>query len=106
MIGYISRGYNPNATGELDMYPWRFTGETSGWSETQTLIVSAPMSPSTKDAPPSQNSTATPDQSGFQNAASLNLDWAQFAALALLGAVVVLLVIVVVHLRRRKSKVN
>ncbi len=39
MIGYIHRGYNPNHTSQLDMYPYVFTGETSGWSNTQTIIL-------------------------------------------------------------------
>jgi hypothetical protein len=40
MIGYIHRGYNPNHTSQLDMYPYVFTGETSGWSNTQTITLS------------------------------------------------------------------
>jgi hypothetical protein len=39
MIGYVSRVYNSNATGMFDLYPWRFTGETSGWSNTQTITI-------------------------------------------------------------------
>jgi len=85
LIGYISRVNNPNATTQLEMYPYVFTGEISGWSETQTLTISAPDSITTPDTSPSQNSTA--------------------AMLTLLGVIVVLLVIVVVYLRRR-SKVN
>lgn len=40
MIGYVHRVYNPNATSQLDLYPYVFTGETSGWSETQTITIS------------------------------------------------------------------
>lgn len=39
MIGYIHREYNPNHTSQLDMYPYVFTGEKSGWSSTQTLNI-------------------------------------------------------------------
>jgi hypothetical protein len=39
MTGYVHRGYNPNATDQLQMWPWIFTGETSGWSNTQTIAI-------------------------------------------------------------------
>ena len=39
MIGYVHRIPNPEATHMLEMYPWVFTGETSGWSATQTITV-------------------------------------------------------------------
>jgi len=77
MIGYVHRDAS------ISMAPWVFTGEKSGWSETQTLTISA---------------------LGSQNVASSGLDWAQFVTLTLLGAIVVLLVIVVVYLRRRSTK--
>jgi hypothetical protein len=47
MIGYIHRGYNPNHTSQLDMYPYVFTGETSGWSNTQTIILATAQPSST-----------------------------------------------------------
>jgi len=39
MIGYVHRVYNPNATSQLEMYPYVFTGETSGWSATRTITI-------------------------------------------------------------------
>jgi hypothetical protein len=39
LAGSVHRGYNPNATDQLNMYPYVFTGETSGWSNTQTATV-------------------------------------------------------------------
>ena len=39
MIGFIHRDYNPNHTSQIDMYPYVFTGETSGWSNTQTITI-------------------------------------------------------------------
>ncbi len=72
MIGYVSRVYNPNATGPFDIYPWVFTGETSGWSNTQTLDIpvsttsledSTSQTPSSTPNPPSWTSpTSTADQ--------------------------------------------
>ena len=54
MIGYLHRVYNPNATSQLAMFPWQFTGEKSGWSETQILAI--PESPT-----PSPEPTFTPE---------------------------------------------
>lgn len=48
MIGSIHRTSNPNATNQLEMYPYVFTGEVSDWSSTQTITipVSVSVSPS------------------------------------------------------------
>jgi len=54
MIGYVSRVYNPNATSQLTMFPWQFTGEKSGWSDTQTLAIEEFQTPSPEP-------TATPE---------------------------------------------
>ena len=40
MIGQIGWGYNPNAS-QIDMYPYKFEGQTSSWSPTQTVTVPA-----------------------------------------------------------------
>jgi len=40
MTGYVYRGYDPNAVLNPSlMYPYVFAGETSGWSNTQTVII-------------------------------------------------------------------
>jgi hypothetical protein len=90
--------------GEVPYY-YSFSGESSGWSNTQTITIDGSASTTTPNTSPSQNSTGTPSQSGSENAASSSLDWAQIAALALLGVIAVLLVVAVVYLRRR-SKVK
>jgi len=54
MIGSIHRVFNPNFTGQLDMYPYVFTGEESGWSNTQAITI-----PDTS-ASASPNPTPTP----------------------------------------------
>ena len=41
MNGSIHRVFNPNATNQLEMYPYVFTGETSDWSNTQTITITA-----------------------------------------------------------------
>ena len=73
MIGYVHREYNPNSTSYLDLYPWVFTGEVSGWSETQTMTIEAsqtpspeptkspePTSPTPTSPPPTTKSSPTP----------------------------------------------
>jgi hypothetical protein len=63
MIGSIGRQFNPNATSQLDMYPYVFTGETSGWSNTQTVTLPAntPLSPNPTSSP-ATTPTQTPSQ--------------------------------------------
>jgi hypothetical protein len=39
MIGSIHRVFNPNATNQLEMYPYVFTGQMSDWSNTQTITM-------------------------------------------------------------------
>jgi heme/copper-type cytochrome/quinol oxidase subunit 2 len=51
LAGYIHRVWNPNATSQLDMYPYVFAGEESGWSTTQTITVSPIPSPSPEPTP-------------------------------------------------------
>lgn len=41
MIGIVTRGFNPNATNQIEMYPYDFNGLTSDWSNTQTVTMSA-----------------------------------------------------------------
>jgi hypothetical protein len=63
MIGYVHRVYNPNATSHLEMYPYVFTGEKSGWSETQTITLPT----ATPSSSPSPTSTPkTPETMQFE----------------------------------------
>lgn len=58
LIGYVHRGYNPNTTDPVQMWPWIFTGETSDWSSTQTITLpTSTPSPTSSPSP-----TSTPDQ--------------------------------------------
>ena len=77
LIGYVSRIYNPNATLQIDMYPWAFTGETSGWSNTQTVNVPS----NSTSASTSPNLTSTPTVPEFPTLVILPL----FALLILLS---------------------
>jgi hypothetical protein len=94
MIGYVSRVYNPNATGPFDMYPWRFTGEASGWSETQTLTIptSTPSpSPPSPTSTPNQTTDPTPEETPTPQTLQLEATIGIVIAVAVLGAGLLLL---------------
>jgi hypothetical protein len=59
LAGYIHRVWNPNATSQLDMYPYVFAGEESGWSNTQTITISPASSPSPEPPPKPEPFPAT-----------------------------------------------
>ena len=50
MIGHIERGFNSNATNQIEMYPYVFVGQTSGWSDTHTVTL-PPKVPITVSSP-------------------------------------------------------
>jgi hypothetical protein len=39
MIGHTERGFNGNATNQIEMYPYIFVGQTSDWSTTHTVTL-------------------------------------------------------------------
>jgi hypothetical protein len=41
MIGVVTRVFNPNATNQIEMYPYEFDGLTSDWSNTETVTMPA-----------------------------------------------------------------
>jgi Predicted solute binding protein len=63
MLGHIERGFNPNATNQIEMYPYVFAGEVSGWSSTQTVTV-PPKTPFSASPPSTPTYTPTPTSSG------------------------------------------
>ncbi len=94
MIGYIHREYNPNHTSQLDMYPYVFTGETSGWSPTQTLTI--PDSPSPTEFEPNFGPTSAPAHDIGELAKTL----ASVASLISIFCIIVLLL----YVKRMKRK--
>ena len=92
-----------------------FTGEASGWSNTQTITIgestpiATPTTPPSQSTPtptvsasPSQNPTATPESSSVQVGDLFGLDWER-AALIVMAVVIVFLAIALVVLLRRKA---
>jgi hypothetical protein len=64
MIGYAHRVYNSSATDISELYPWVFTGESSGWSNTLTITIPASLAPSPSPAPsiePTQSPEPQPE---------------------------------------------
>jgi hypothetical protein len=90
LIGSVNRDASQS------LAPWVFDGQTSGWSNTQTVTI------------PASAPTATPNTSTFDAGSSvlLGLDWVGIAIVALLGVVAVLLVFLFVFQRKRNMKMN
>jgi hypothetical protein len=101
LIGYVHRGYNPNATDPFQMLPWIFTGETSDWSNTQTITISESQTPSPSPLP-SQSPTATPDSQSDAN--QQGLDWTEFSLFAALGVIIALLIVIPFMCRKQTKK--
>ncbi len=113
IIGHMNRVYNPNSTNPITMWPWKFVGKSSGWSNTQTITIdestptATPTTPSpTASALPSQNPEVTPTQPITQTGLLFGLDWEK-TVLAVLALAVAILAVAVVVLWRKvtiKSK--
>ena len=102
MIGEIGREYNPNATSQLDMYPYTFHGETSDWSITKTINIPANV-PITSDSTPNPSSTlpnmgptAPPDS---------NIDLPLTLALIAFGIAIVTIIALLLYVRHLKRRV-
>ncbi len=103
LIGYGHREYDPSQTVQILMWPWVFTGQTSDWSNTQTLTIpgrSESVSP-TPTTP--ENPTATPylPEVGVPTSKG-GVDWTEIGLFAALGVIIVLFAIIVI-MRRKKN---
>ena len=102
MNGYVHRVWNPNATNQLEMLPYVFTGEESGWSNTQTITINTNdattryTSPS--PSPPTPTSTVTPG-SNSPDSSLLLITTIAFVTIAFLLIVIVFLLF---YMRKRK----
>lgn len=91
-IGYYTRTTTMTALGESHRDV--FTGETSDWSNTQTITVGANNAEVTDQGQANPNVT----QSGF--------NWTEIALFAALGVIVVLVIVVVALVRKRRGLQN
>lgn len=117
MIGYVHRIYNPEATHMLELYPWVFTGERSGWSAKQTLTVGDEAPVTTQDdtiipeEPTNDNPPTSESPSESKEQENLELTWVpkeesvkveEVAALLGIAVIFVAIAVVLVYFRVRK----
>ena len=99
MIGYVSRNYNPGATNQLEMFPWEFTGQESGWSNTQTVTI-----PGNVTASPSPTSALPTINTGPIVGTYWGLTIGEVIIIAILAVIAVLLTILITVIHGRKVK--
>jgi hypothetical protein len=102
MNGYVHRVFNPNATNQLEMYPYEFTGEESGWSNTQTITLNANDATTRYTSPspssPTPTSTVTP-VSNTPNSSLLLITTVAFVTIVFLLIVIIFLLF---YMRKRR----
>jgi len=104
--GYISREYDGSNAGPFS-FPWTFTGENSGWSNTQTITIDDDSSGTTPNNLSPQNPTAPTDQSGTHTMITqFGLDLPEIITYATLGIVFVSLVTVIAFMHRRIKRLK
>lgn len=88
-----------------------FTGETSGWSGTQTITINENTTDTTPDASSSPLPSVTPQntadfsaQSNTQDKVVFGLDWVQLVVLIALIITVIVLAIAVAYLYHKSAK--
>jgi hypothetical protein len=101
IVGHID--YEPS--GLLAGSYYKFIGETSDWSDTQTITIGENVPTVTPKASPSQNPTATARSSDTQSGVLFGLIWEQ-TALAVLCVLVVVLVVagLLVYFKKRSRQ--
>jgi hypothetical protein len=96
LIGSVHRIINGSATNILQMAPWIFEGEESGWSNTQTLTISASSSPNS-------TSPTSPDQTTERATNGTSQTW-QFESIIGTVIAVVIGAGVLVYFKKRKRQ--
>jgi hypothetical protein len=102
MNGIVHRVFNPNATNQLEMYPYEFTGEESGWSNTQTITINTDdatnLYTSSSPSSPTPTSIAT-SVSNFSNSSLLLITTIALVVIAFLLAIIISLLL---YMRKRR----
>jgi hypothetical protein len=104
MIGYVSRVYDSSATNQLEMFPWKFTGQESGWSSTQTVTLpgnAATTTPNTSSSPTQTNPTIN---TGPVVNSYGGLSLGEIIIISILAVIAVLLAILTIVMHERKKK--
>jgi hypothetical protein len=102
MNGYVHRVWSGNATNQLEMLPYVFSGEESGWSDTQTVTINTNDATALYTGSPSP--TSTPDQTPepTTNTTSQTLQLA-----AIMGAVIAVVLVyagLLVYFKKRNRQ--
>lgn len=98
MVGNITRVSNPNFTSQLDMYPYVFTGESSDWSNIQTISIPNELLSSSS----SQNPAASPDLAQNTTWLDITSGWVEIAMLTSLSVIATLLVTIIMLTRKKR----
>lgn len=98
MVGSIHRVFNPNATNQLEMYPYVFSGETSDWSNTQTITMP-------EEANSDSETTSTPTNMDTTKAHSY-VDFSLIIALIVIAVLVASITSLLLHVRRNKKSIT
>ena len=104
MIGYTSRVYNASATNQLEMYPWEFTGQQSGWSNTQTVTIPGNETSATPNTSASPTQAIPTINTGPIVTPDSGLNFAEIIVIAILAVIALLLAILLAVNHRRKVK--
>jgi hypothetical protein len=99
LIGFVHRGYNASATNQLEMFPWVFDGETSNWTNTQTLTISLNNGEATNQSQTSPNGTSIGTQT---STIQQSFGWTEvslFVAVCVIG-----LLLAIVFIRKKGNK--
>lgn len=100
LAGYVHRVSNSSATNPIEKFPWVFEGETSGWSNTQTITLTADaVTDGTSTHAPTNLPSSSSQPSG--GSSLFGLDVMGLIIVGMLGAIVVLLMLVMFYLRKR-----
>jgi len=98
LVGAVHRGYNANATNQLDMFPWVFDGEISDWSNAQTITIPTSTPSSTGSPSPASTPDQTTEPTPNETSQTLQLETIIGAVIA----VVVVSAVSLVYFKKRK----
>jgi hypothetical protein len=99
LIGSIHRAYDPNAPPPF-IYPWQFFGQTSDWSNTQTIQIPTQINQS---ATPTQTVSNTPNSSLANNLQVNDLVIIVVAVSAVIIVIVIAVAAVMVSRSKKRS---
>ena len=103
-IGYIGREVVSSSSGQFLGVPYVFVGDTSGWSNTETVTVPANMPLSASPAPASSTSTLTPSPTLMSVSSASCASSSLITNIALVVIAILLAIIIFLLLYFRKQK--